>query len=84
MHLMCQVEWCLPNRRLVIPDEHDILNAASRLVDATKGRPSINLEFETAARELFDSYGVMFLLPLPCFTLYHRIQIALESFAISF
>ena len=55
-----QAEWCLPNRRLDIPDEFDILAAAKRLVEYTKQHPHLTLEFDPSARELFDSYGVMF------------------------
>ena len=55
-----QAEWCLPNMRLDIADDFDILTAAKRLVEYTKQHPHLNLEFDQSARELFDSYGVMF------------------------
>ena len=55
-----QVEWCLPNRRLDIPDDKDLIEAAKRLVSYTSRRPHLTLDFDRAAREQFDSYGVMF------------------------
>ena len=58
--LCSQAEWCLPDRRLSIPEEFDILLAAKRLVDHTSKQPHLEIGFSTAAREQFDSYGVMF------------------------
>ena len=55
-----QAEWCLPDRRLDIPEELDILLAAKRLVEFTAKQPHLELGFSEEARERFDSYGVMF------------------------
>ena len=55
-----QAEWCLPDRRLEIPASHDILLAAVNLVQQTSKMPHLELDFSEAAREQFDSYGVMF------------------------
>ena len=58
---MCaQAEWCLPDRRLHVPLELDILLAAKRLVEFTAKQPHLELGFSEEARERFDSYGVMF------------------------
>ena len=43
-----------------MPDDQDIIEAAKRLVRYTSSRPRLSLDFDTAAREQFDSYGVMF------------------------
>ena len=50
-----QLEWCLPDRRLTIPDNLELSKAAKRLVDATAQYPNLVMEFEDAAREVFDS-----------------------------
>ena len=55
-----QVEWCLPDRRIEIPEGHDILLAAKNLVKQTSKNAHLELDFSDAAREQFDSYGVMF------------------------
>ena len=55
-----QAEWCLPDRRLQIPETHDILLAAKHLVDQASKNAHLEIDFSTAAREQFDSYGVMF------------------------
>ena len=43
-----------------MPDDKDIIEAAKRLVSYTSRKPHLCLDFDTAAREQFDSYGVMF------------------------
>ena len=43
-----------------MPDDQDIIEAAKRLVSYTSMRPPLTLDFDTAAREQFYSYGVMF------------------------
>ena len=55
MHVLPQLEWCLPDRRLVVPDRLDLTKAAARLVEATAKHPGLCMEFEPAAREVFDS-----------------------------
>ena len=61
IYVVCpQAEWCLPDRRLNIPEEFDILMAATRLVEHTSKHAHLELGFSDAAREQFDSYGVMF------------------------
>ena len=50
----------MPDRRLEIPATHDILLAAVNLVQQTSKMPHLELDFSDAAREQFDSYGVMF------------------------
>ena len=58
--LHSQVEWCLPDRRLEIPEEYDVLLAAKNLVNQTSRNAHLEIDFSDAAREQFDSYGVMF------------------------
>ena len=58
--LRSQVEWCLPDRRLDIPEGYDILLAAKNLVKQTSKNAHLEIDVSDAAREQFDSYGVMF------------------------
>ena len=55
MHVSPQLEWCLPDRRLVVPDPLELTMAAKRLVEATAQYPNLVMEVEDAAREVFDS-----------------------------
>ena len=50
----------MPDRRLEIPETHDILLAAKHLVDQTSKQAHLEIDFSDAAREQFDSYVVMF------------------------
>ena len=55
-----QVEWHIPDRRLAIGPDNDLVIAAQRLIEFTRSVPNLTLEFEPAARDLFDSFCVMF------------------------
>ena len=57
--LFVQVEWLLPNRRLDVPDECNLLKAAEHLASHTSRHPGHVVEFDTDARDMFDSYQVM-------------------------
>ena len=50
----------MPDRRLNIPEDFAILLAAKRLVDQTSQQAHLEIDFSVAAREQFDSYGVIF------------------------
>ena len=50
----------MPDRRLEIPETHDILLAAKHLVEQSSRKADLEIDFSDAAREQFDSYGVMF------------------------
>ena len=54
------MEWFLPDRCLVVPDDCDIMKAAAYLVGHTSQYPGHTLKFDPDAKELFDSYQVFF------------------------
>ena len=51
---------CLPDRRIAVPAELDIVEACKHLVEQTKMHPHIKLAMDDDAKEAFDSYGLMF------------------------
>ena len=55
-----QVEWLLPDRRLDVPDDLKLGTASARLIEYTGVQPSRTLVFEQEAKNIFDSYSVMF------------------------
>ena len=57
--LSVQDEWLLPNRRLEVPDENNLLMAAQHLISHTSRHPGLTLEFDADARDMIDSYPVM-------------------------
>ena len=44
----------------MVPDDLDILKASEHLVTHTAQHPGIVLDFDTEAKDMFDSYQVMF------------------------
>ena len=54
------MEWFIPDRRLKVPDELNITTASEFLVRQTSVYPGITPNFEQVAKELFDSYQVVF------------------------
>ena len=60
VYIYRDVEWFLPDRRIPIPDEYNILKGAERLVSSTKAQPNLCLQFDQDARSMFDSFNVMF------------------------
>ena len=54
------VEWFLPDRRIPISDEYNVLKGAERPVGFTVAQPNLCLAFDREARNLFDSFNVMF------------------------
>ena len=64
MHLYCfvcaQVEWMIPDRRIPVPPELDLSEAAEHLISFTSRQPGLVLEFEPDAKDEFDSYNLMF------------------------
>ena len=57
---IAQVEWYLPDRRITPADEHDIAAAAKHLITHTSLQAGRQIEFSEEARDMFDSYQVMF------------------------
>ena len=55
-----QVEWLLPDRRIEPPQELQLGTASARLIEYTSVQPGRTLEFHPTAKDLFDSYSVMF------------------------
>ena len=55
-----QVEWLLPDRRLEVPETLDLVKASAHLITFTARYPGLVLEFSDPARDIFDSYTVMF------------------------
>ena len=55
-----QVEWYLPDRRITPKPEHDITEAAKHLISYTSLKAGREIEFSDAARDMFDSFCVMF------------------------
>ena len=55
-----QVEWLLPNRRIDVPEQLQLSAASARLIEYTSVLPGRVLQFEPDARDMFDSYSVMF------------------------
>ena len=55
-----QVEWLLPDRRIEVPNEYSLTAASTRLIGYTGTHPGRVLQFERAAKDMFDSYSVMF------------------------
>ena len=54
------MEWFIPDRRLPVPTELNITTASEFLVQQTAVYPGLTLNFEQTAKELFDSYQVIF------------------------
>ena len=57
---IAQVEWYLPDRRITPKPEHDIAEAAKHLISYTSLKAGREIEFSDAARDMFDSFCVMF------------------------
>ena len=55
-----QVEWLLPDRRIDTPDNLSLVKASAHLITYTARYPGMVLEFSPAAKDMFDSYTVMF------------------------
>ena len=55
-----QVEWLLPDRRIDVPEALQLGTASARLIEFTSVQPSRTLKFEPRAKDMFDSYSVMF------------------------
>lgn len=55
-----QVEWLLPDRRIVPLDDEDIAVAAKHLITYTSIRAGREIKFSDTAKDMFDSYQVMF------------------------
>ena len=55
-----QVEWLLPDRRIDVPEALQLGTASTKLIEYTSLQPSHTLQFEPQAKDVFDSYSVMF------------------------
>ena len=58
--LSAQVEWLLPDRRIVPTDDEDIAIAAKHLITFTSLKAGHEIKFSDNAKDMFDSYQVMF------------------------
>ena len=58
--LSAQVEWLLPDRRIVPTDDEDIAIAAKHLITFTSLKAGREIKFSDNAKDMFDSYQVMF------------------------
>ena len=58
--LPVQVEWLLPERRIVPKPEEDIPTAARHLITYTSFKAGREIKFSENAKDMFDSYQVMF------------------------
>ena len=55
-----QVEWLLPDRRLDVAEDLRLGTASATLIEYTSVHPGRTIKFEPLAKDMFDSYSVMF------------------------